>query len=65
MSEKRTESARAKVDQFWGAFWVFVGTFVLLVNLGVLSKDAWRFWPVAVILFGLFKILGLGKEENK
>lgn len=51
-----------KHGQFWGAFLVFSGLFVLLYNLGFLPKEAWRFWPVIIILLGLFKILGTGEK---
>ena len=50
---------------FWPVFIIFAGTAVLLVNLGVLPPDTWRFWPVIFILLGLFKLVGFGVSEKK
>lgn len=50
---------------FWPVFLIFVGTAILLVNVGVLPPDAWRFWPVILIVLGLFKLSGFGTPMKK
>lgn len=50
---------------FWPVFIILAGTAVLLVNLGVLPADTWRFWPIIFIFLGLFKLVGFGVSEKK
>ncbi len=51
---------------FWPVFLILVGTAILLVNLGVLPAETWRFWPILIILPGLLKLSGFwGEESNK
>lgn len=50
---------------FWPVFLILVGTAILLVNLGILPPDSWRFWPVIIIIPGLLKLSGFGMDEEK
>jgi len=53
---------------FWPVFLILVGTVILLVNVGVLPPQTWRFWPLVFILLGLFKLSGFvdqGEGKNK
>jgi hypothetical protein len=44
---------------FWGLLLVLGGALLLLQNLGIVSINAWGiFWPLAVILLGLFLLSG-------
>jgi hypothetical protein len=50
---------------FWPVFLILVGTAILLVNLGILPPETWRFWPVILIIPGLLKLSGFGMGEEK
>lgn len=50
---------------FLPVFLILVGTAILLVNLGILPPDTWRFWPVIFIVLGLYKLSGFGIQEKK
>lgn len=39
-----------------GLFWVFIGTWLLLGNLGVLRLEIWDLWPVPIVLAGGYLI---------
>ncbi len=39
-----------------GLFWIFIGTWLLLVNLGVLRLRVWDLWPVPVVMAGAYMI---------
>lgn len=46
----------------WGLILLFVGVFLLLNNMGIVSSDIWYFilpfWPVILVLIGIKIILG-------
>jgi len=42
---------------FWGIVLVLVGLFILFHNLGFVSRDIIRFWPVLLILWGIKKLI--------
>lgn len=46
---------------FWPVFLILTGTVILLVNLGILPPQLWRFWPIILIVLGLIKLSGLGE----
>ncbi len=50
---------------FWPLFLIFVGTLILLVNLGILPPDTWRFWPIILIIPGLLKLSSFGIPKSK
>lgn len=50
---------------FWPAFLILVGAAILLVNLGILPPETWRFWPIILILLGLIKLAGFGPHKKK
>ena len=50
---------------FWPVFLILVGTAILLVNVGILPPDTWRFWPLILVFLGLFKLSGFGTPEKK
>ena len=39
-----------------GLFWVFIGTWLLLGNLGVLRIEIWDLWPVPIVMAGAYLI---------
>ena len=41
---------------FWGIFIAAFGVILLLKNLGIITEDIWKLWPVLLILLGI-KIL--------
>lgn len=45
----QAERAAGRVS---GLFWIFVGLWVLLGNLGVLRLEFWDLWPVPIIAIG-------------
>ena len=49
--------ARAMSQVISGVFWLFVGTWALLHELGVVSISIWRLWPIWLIVVGLNMIL--------
>ncbi len=50
---------------FGPVFIILVGVLILLVNLGLLPPETWRFWPLILILFGLLKLIEPGVPEKK
>lgn len=55
MSKFEYHPTRGKV--FWGILLVLVGLFILFHNLGFVSRDIIRFWPVLLILWGIKKLI--------
>jgi len=58
----------AKHNVLWPVFWILVGVVVLLYNLDLLPTNAIRYWPVVLVLGGLFALLSgdmgkMGKHE--
>lgn len=48
-----------KSGYFWGTVIVVAGIFLLLRNLGILQFNFWAiFWPVMLVLLGLWLVLG-------
>lgn len=52
-------------ELFWPVFMILAGTVILLVNLGFLPAETWRFWPLLVIIPALIKLSGFGVSEKK
>jgi hypothetical protein len=38
---------------FWPLVFVFVGTAILMMNMGILPSGLARLWPVALVILGL------------
>ena len=55
MSE--TERPRRGSKVFWGFVLILIGVLILLDNLGYLTHDIIRFWPVLVIIWGIKKLV--------
>jgi hypothetical protein len=55
MSEFEHHRKGSKV--FWGIVLVLVGFFILFHNLGFVSRDIIRFWPMLLILWGIKKLI--------
>lgn len=55
MSE--TERKRRGGKVFWGLILILIGVLILLDNLGYLTHDIIRFWPVLVIIWGIKKLV--------
>ena len=49
---------------FWPLFLIFVGTAILLVNIGALPSESWRFWPIILIIPGLIKLSNFGDSKK-
>jgi hypothetical protein len=43
---------------FWPLTLIFVGTLVMMMNMGVLPVDLWKFWPVVLVVVGLVGLTG-------
>ena len=43
---------------------VVVGVIALLTNLGLLTTDIWKWWPILLIIFGIY-IFVLKKKKKK
>ena len=41
----------------WPVFWILVGVVVLLYNLGLLPAGVIAYWPVVLVLGGLFALI--------
>lgn len=52
-----SESKRRGGKVFWGLVLILIGVLILLDNLGYLSHDIIRFWPVLVIIWGIKKLV--------
>lgn len=48
--------AQRAAGRVGGLFWVFVGTWLLLGNLGVLRLEIWDLWPVPMVIAGAYLI---------
>ena len=55
MSESERPRGGSKV--FWGLLLILIGVLILLDNLGYLTHDIIRFWPVLVIIWGIKKLV--------
>jgi hypothetical protein len=51
------EKSRRGGKIFWGLVLIVVGVLILLDNLGYVSGDIIRFWPVLLILLGIKKLV--------
>lgn len=43
---------------------IIIGALALLTNLGVLTAAIWKWWPILIIIFGIY-ILVLKKKKKK
>lgn len=43
---------------FWPLTLIFVGTIVMMVNIGVLPMVLWKFWPILLVVIGLVGLSG-------
>jgi hypothetical protein len=48
--------AQRAAGRVTGLFWMFIGTWLLLGNLGVLRLEFWDLWPVPLVMAGGFLI---------
>ena len=55
MSKSEKTGRGGKV--FWGLVLILIGVLILLDNLGYLTHDIIRFWPVLVIIWGIKKLV--------
>jgi len=55
LSESERPRRGSKV--FWGLVLILIGVLILLDNLGYLTHDIIRFWPVLVIIWGIKKLV--------
>lgn len=53
----KSEKSRRGSKVFWGLVLILAGALILLDNLGYLSHDIIRFWPVLVIIWGIKKLV--------
>lgn len=53
----------SKHNVLWPVFWILVGVTVLLYNLDLLPAEIIRYWPVVLVLGGLFALVG-GEEKK-
>jgi len=49
---------------FWAGLLIVVGIVLLLVNLGIISAAVWSWWPVILIVIGVY-IFTLKKRRKK
>ena len=57
MSETRRGEQRSRDRLGWGLFMIAMGVWFLLIQYGVLSRDAWHtWWPAAVIAVGVVSV---------
>lgn len=52
---------------FWSVLMILVGAVFLGVNLGVLSRELARYWPLILVVIGLVGLsggLGTGKKKK-
>ncbi len=52
-----SKKSRRGSKVFWGLVLILAGALILLNNLGYLSHDIIRFWPVLVIIWGIKKLV--------
>lgn len=43
---------------------IFIGALALLTNLGFISPEIWMWWPILLIVFGIYTLI-LKKKKNK
>ena len=43
---------------FWPLTLIFVGTLVMMINVGVLPMVMWKFWPILLVVIGLVGLSG-------
>ena len=53
-----------KHNVLWPVFWILAGTVVLLYNLDLLPVGTIKFWPVVLVLAGLFALIS-GEQRKK
>jgi len=51
-----TAQAQRAAGRVSGLFWVFIGTWLLLGNLGVLRLEIWDLWPIPIVMIGGYLI---------
>ena len=49
---------------FWAWLLIVVGVVLILTNLGVISAGVWAWWPIILIVIGIY-ILTLKKKRKK
>ncbi len=53
-----------KHNALWPVFWILVGVTILLYNLGLLPAGTVHYWPVILVLAGLFALLTIDQEKK-
>jgi hypothetical protein len=49
---------------FWAGLAIVVGIVLLLTNLGIISAAVWAWWPIILVIIGIY-ILTLKKRRKK
>jgi hypothetical protein len=49
---------------FFAGILIIVGIVALLTNLGVLATAVWKWWPVLLIVFGIYVLVLKGKKKK-
>jgi len=49
---------------FWAGLAIVVGIVLLLTNLGIISAAVWSWWPIILVVIGIY-ILSLKKRRKK
>jgi uncharacterized membrane protein len=47
---------------FWPLTLIFVGTLVMMINVGVLPMVMWKFWPILLVVIGLVGLSGMCED---
>jgi len=48
----------------WGIFLIFVGTGMLLDNLGIFYFNLWHYWPLLLVFAGIMMIIKASTHKN-
>lgn len=43
---------------FWPLTLIFIGTLVMMINMGILPMVMWKFWPIVLVIVGLVGLSG-------
>ena len=50
---------------FWPISAVLLGVVILMINLGYLPREATRYWPILLVMWGLMKIAEHEPKKGK
>lgn len=43
---------------------IIIGIIALLTNLGIVAVSIWDWWPVLIVIFGLYAIIWQGRKKR-